>query len=156
VVDDPRPYLASGEWLRVFGQPLLSFVEPTAVGPFVEQRVLFETGLEVDLALLPVTAVRRMAEDPEVMAVLRRGFWVLVDKLGLEDRLRNSSAQPPPAGLPDQATLAQVTHDFWYHLVSAAKKLRRGELWITTQACNGHLKGLIVTLLAWMAKAVDP
>jgi aminoglycoside 6-adenylyltransferase len=155
VVDDPAPYLVSWEWLGAFGRPLLTFVEPTAVGPFAERRVLFETGLEVDFALLPVAAARRMAEDPEAMAVLRRGFRVLVDKLALEATLSDSAAQPPAVDTPDQAAFAQVTQDFWYHLVWAAKKLQRGELWIATQACNGHLKSLAVTLLAWQAKAAD-
>jgi aminoglycoside 6-adenylyltransferase len=103
VVDDPTPYLASAEWLGAFGRPLLSFVEPTAVGPFAERRVLFETGLEVDFALLPVAAARRMAEDPEGMAVLRRGFRILVDTLDLEADLRDSAARPSPPSLPDQA-----------------------------------------------------
>jgi aminoglycoside 6-adenylyltransferase len=156
VVDDPGPYLASSEWLGAFGQPLLTFVEPTAVGPFAERRVLFETGLEVDFALVPVAAARQMAEDPEGRAVLRRGFRVLVDKLGLEGTLRTGATPPPASGLPDQVAFAQVTHDFWYHLVWAAKKLRRGELWIATQTCNCHLNGLVVTLLAWQVKAADP
>jgi hypothetical protein len=128
VVDDPIPYLASPEWLGAFGRPLLTFVQPTAVGPFTERRVLFETGQEVDFALLPVAAATRMTEDPDGRAVLRRGFRVLVDKLGLEATLRKVAAPPPAPGLPDQAAFAQLTHDFWYHLVWAAKKLRRGEL----------------------------
>jgi aminoglycoside 6-adenylyltransferase len=120
VVDDPAPYLAGADWLGAFGRPLLSFVEPTAVGPFTERRVLFETGREVDFALLPVAAAMGMAQDPEVMAVLRRGFQVLVDTLGREATLRNSATPPPTTGLPDQAAFAQLTHDFWYHLVWAA------------------------------------
>lgn len=155
VVDDPAPYLASSDWLDAFGRPLLSFVEPTAVGPFTERRVLFETGQEVDFALLPVAAAMEMAQDPEVMAVLRRGFRVLVDTLGLEATLRNSAAAPPTTGLPNQAAFAQLTHDFWYHLMWAAKKLRRGELWIATQSCDCYLKGLVVTLLAWHARAAN-
>jgi aminoglycoside 6-adenylyltransferase len=156
VVDDPAPYLASAEWLDAFGEPLLTFVEPTAVGPFAERRVLFETGLEVDFAMLPVAAARQLAQDPEGMAVLRRGFQVLVDKVGLEAGLRDSATQPPAASLPDQAAFAQLTHDFWYHLLWAAKKLRRGELWIATRACNCHLNGLLVLLLGWHARAAEP
>jgi aminoglycoside 6-adenylyltransferase len=156
VVDDPAPYLASAEWLGTFGRPLLTFIEPTAVGPFAERRVLFETGLEVDFALLPVAAARQMADDPEGMAVLRRGFRVLVDKLDLAATLAASAGQPPSTGLPDQAAMDQLTHDFWYHLLWAAKKLRRGELWIATQTCNCHLKGLLVTLHGWHTTAAQP
>jgi aminoglycoside 6-adenylyltransferase len=156
VIDDPAPYLASAEWVGGFGRPLLTFVEPTAVGSFAERRVLFETGLEVDFALLPVAAARGMAEDPEGMAVLRRGFRVLVDELGLEARLSASAGQPPTTRLPDQAALDQLTHDFWYHLLWAARKLRRGEVWIATQTCNCYLKGLLVTLLGWHTMVVQP
>jgi aminoglycoside 6-adenylyltransferase len=97
-----------------------------------------------------------MAEDPEGMAVLRRGFRILVDKLGLEARLSASAGQPPTAGLPGQAALDQLTHDFWYHLLWAARKLRRGEVWIATQTCNCYLKGLLVTLLGWHTTVVQP
>ena len=156
VVDDPAPYLASAEWLGTFGRPLLSFIGPTAVGPFAERRVLFESGLEVDFALLPMAGARWMAEDPEGRAVLRRGFRVLVDKLDLAATLAASAGQSPSTGLPDQAAMDQLTHDFWYHLLWAAKKLRRGELWIATQTCNCYLKGLLVTLQGWHITAAQP
>jgi aminoglycoside 6-adenylyltransferase len=81
---------------------------------------------------------------------------VLVDKLGLEAGLRSGAAQPPATGRPDQAAFAQVTGDFWYHLLWAAKKLRRGELWIAAHARDCHLNRLVVTLLAWQTKAADP
>ena len=64
--------------------------------------MLFEAGQEVDFALLPVAAARRMAEHPEAAVVLGRGFRLLVDK------------------------------------------------------CDCHIKSLLVTLLAWQAKAADP
>jgi Streptomycin adenylyltransferase/Transaldolase/Fructose-6-phosphate aldolase len=103
-----------------------------------------------------VAGARWMAEDPEGVAVLRRGFRVLVDKLGLERTLGNRVLPPPAPGRPDQAAFAQLTHDFWYHLLWAAKKLRRGELWIAAQTCNCHLKGLLVTLLAWHTTRPSP
>jgi aminoglycoside 6-adenylyltransferase len=90
------------------------------------------------------------------MAVLRRGFRVLVDTLDLEAGLRESAARPSPRSPPDQAAFAQLTHDFRYHLLWAAKKLRRGELWVATQACNCHLGGLLVTLLGWHTVAAQP
>jgi hypothetical protein len=90
------------------------------------------------------------------MAVLRRGFRVLVDTLDLEAGLRESAARPSPRSPPDQAAFAQLTHDFRYHLLWAAKKLRRGELWVATQACNCHLGGLLVTLLGWHTAAAQP
>jgi aminoglycoside 6-adenylyltransferase len=156
VVDDPAPYARSPDWLSAFGQPLLSFLEPTAVGSFVERRVLFATGQEVDFALLPLAAAAHLPEQAAIAAVFARGFRVLVDKLDLEPALRRSASQRPPRALPTAAEFAQVTQDFWYHALWAAKKLRRGEVWVAKQSCDGYLKQLLVELLAWHAQASDP
>jgi len=51
--DDPGRYLGDGDWLRLFGEPLLTFVEATPVGGFAERRVLFRDGLEVDFTVPP-------------------------------------------------------------------------------------------------------
>ena len=40
-VDEPAWYLDDTAWIDHFGEPLLSLREPTAVGGFEEQRVLF-------------------------------------------------------------------------------------------------------------------
>jgi aminoglycoside 6-adenylyltransferase len=156
VVDDPAPYADSPDWLGAFGKPLLTFLEPTAVGPFVERRVLFEAGPEADFSLVPVSAVEHLSEQPEIAAVFRRGFRVLVDEFGVEPALRRGASRPPPSWRPAPAAFAQLTHDFWYHALWAAKKLRRGEVWIAKQVCDCYLKRLLVDLLAWHARATDP
>jgi aminoglycoside 6-adenylyltransferase len=155
MVDDPAPYAANPDWLGVFGQPLLTFVEPTAVGSFVERRVLFHAGQEVDFALLPLSDAEHLAQQSEIAAVLGRGFRVLVDKLGLAPALRRGASAPLPPSLPTAAAFVQLTHDFWYHALWAAKKLRRGEVWIAKQSCDYYLKALLVRLLAWHAQAAD-
>lgn len=159
VVDDPRPYLADGGWLAAFGRPLLTFVEGTAVGGFRERRVLFEDGVEADFAFLP-GAVAGSAAAPapfpaELVDVLRRGFRVLVDKVRLAERLPTDGPDTT-AALPVPGEIAELSHDFWYHLLWAAKKLRRGEVWIAKQSCDSYLKSLLVRLLAWHARAGDP
>jgi len=73
VVDDPVTYVADAGWLAVFGRPLLTFTEPTAVGGFVERRVLFDTGQDVDFALVPSAAVEQIADHPDAAAVFGRG-----------------------------------------------------------------------------------
>src|SRR5919106_6612819 len=78
-VADPAPYLQDASWLDGFGSPLLTFVEPTAVGGSLERRVLFEDGFEVDFSLFPVAAVQRLGSDAGADETLRRGYRVLVD-----------------------------------------------------------------------------
>jgi aminoglycoside 6-adenylyltransferase len=156
IVDDPDAYAADPGWLAAFGRPLLSFVEPTAVGGFVERRVLFESGQDVDFALVPLVAAEQIASDPGTAAVLGRGLRVLVDKAGLAEAYRRHGRAPSTPATPTASAFAQLTHDFWYHVLWAAKKLRRGEVWIAKQGWDCYLKALMVTLLAWHARAADP
>jgi aminoglycoside 6-adenylyltransferase len=155
IVDDPAAMMADPSWLDELGRPLLSFVEPTAVGGFTERRVLFESGQDVDFVLLPVAGAVQLAASPEAASVFARGFWVLVDKLGIAPALDGQTDKPWAPDLPDAAAFAQLTHDFWFHALWSAKKLRRGEAWIAKQGCDCYLKGLTVRLMAWHAQAAD-
>jgi aminoglycoside 6-adenylyltransferase len=141
---DPRAYLDGSDWLAPLGTPLLSFVEPTAVGGEFERRVLFDSGLDVDFVLLPHATLASWAMDgmpPEFGTVAARGLRILVDKdgigAGLVDRL-------PPPSPPDRiwtgAEFAGKTQDFLYHGLWAARKAARGELFVALQCLNGLLR----------------
>jgi aminoglycoside 6-adenylyltransferase len=140
-VDDPAPYIESAEWVEAFGRPLLTFLEPTATGGQLERRVLYDSGQDVDFALVPVAVVSGLLDDAATTSVIVRGYRVLYDELGLETRLADAVHRTTE---PD---LAQLTHDFWYHVLWAAKKLRRGETYVAKQACDCYLKALVVELL---------
>jgi aminoglycoside 6-adenylyltransferase len=153
VVDDPEPYTTASDWVAEFGRPIVTFVEPTAVGEERERRVLYETGEDVDLALIPLSALDQL----EVAApLLARGYRMLVDKIGLEEHLRRVAAGFAAPGLPTQHDFTELASDFWYHALWAAKKLRRGEVFTAKQCLDGYLKARVVTLLEWHARAVDP
>jgi aminoglycoside 6-adenylyltransferase len=154
VVDDPQPYLADSGWVAEFGRPVLTFLEPTAVGGQSERRVLYESGEDVDLPLVPLAALE-LLESPEVAPLLARGYRVLVDKIGLEERLRRAAAHATPSTMPTRAQLTELASDFWYHALWSAKKLRRGEVFTAKQCIDGYLKARLVTLLQWHARAVD-
>jgi aminoglycoside 6-adenylyltransferase len=149
-VDEPKRYLHDGTWLRSFGEPLLTFREPTAVGGFEERRVLFQDGLEVDFSILPAAVAK--APPPEANAVLGRGFRVVYDDIGLDDL---EPAGVPPPSPPTQVSLEQLSNDFWYHVLWGAKKLRRGELLLANQVCNCYLTALLVELARWRADDRD-
>ncbi len=154
-VDDPGRLAADATWVEEFGTPVLTFLEPTAFGNRVERRVLYETGEDVDFPLLEVSAWRELAASPEARLLLARGYRVLHDEVGMEAELRNI---PPPEAdePPDAAALTELAHDFWYHALWTAKKLRRGEVFTALGCLDGYLMERLVTLLAWHAKAVDP
>jgi hypothetical protein len=116
-VDDPASYLDDTAWIGHFGEPLLSFREPTAVGGFEEQRVLFRDGLEVDFAIVPAAVAAEI--PPEADAVFARGFQILyADGMSFPEREPSTIDTSPPT----QEQFDQLVNDFWYHLLWSAKK----------------------------------
>jgi aminoglycoside 6-adenylyltransferase len=153
VVDDTEPYLSDGDWVAEFGFPILTFLEPTAVGDERERRVLYEGGEDVDLPVIPLSALERIDVAGGLLA---RGYRVLVDKIGLETRLAQAASSTAPPALPTQRDLTELVSDFWYHALWAAKKLRRGEVLVAKGCTDGYLKRRLVTLLEWHARAIEP
>jgi aminoglycoside 6-adenylyltransferase len=153
VVDDVERYISDGRWVAEFGTPLLTFLEPTAVGQERERRVLYETGEDVDFPILALSDLDRL----EVAApLLARGYSVLVDEIGIESRLNEVASRAGPEPMPTQEALTELASDFWYHALWAAKKLRRGEV-LTAKGCtDGYMKVRLLTLFRWHARAVDP
>lgn len=149
VIDDLAAYTESASWLETFGTPLLTFLEPTPVGGLLERRVLFESGLEVDFSLVPSAALNTLLADSDALRVLARGHRILYDEVGLDEHF---ATDVKPTGAT-ASQLSQLSHDFWYHALWAAKKLRRGEIYVAKQACDGYLKSLVVELLALKARA---
>jgi len=149
-VDEPASYLDDPAWIDQFGEPLLSFREPTAVGGFEERRVFFRDGLEVDFAIVPAAVAAEI--PPEADVVFARGFRVLYsDGISFPDREPTSIETP----MPTQERFDQIVNDFWYHLLWAAKKLWRGEILVAKQACDGWLTGRLVELARWRSNEAD-
>ena len=156
VVDDPQPYAEDASWVEEFGVPILTFLEPPAVGDQRERRVLYETGEDVDFPLIPLAALDRLESSENVAGLVRRGYRVLSDRIDLERRLRNLAAARESDAPPTQHELTELASDFWYHALWSAKKLRRGEVFTALECLDGYMKARLVTLLGWHARAVDP
>jgi aminoglycoside 6-adenylyltransferase len=152
-VDDPAALAADESWIEELGTPVLSFVEPTAIGERVERRVLFEGGEDVDFPFVDAAAWRELL--PRATIVLGRGYRVLHDELGLEEALRTLAPPAPPVP-PDAAAFRRLANDFWYHALWTGKKLRRGEVFTAKDCLDGYMKWRLVTLLEWHARALDP
>ena len=158
VTTNPDRYLSETDWLEPLGTPWLTFLERQAVGEGFERRVLFEGAIDVDFVPLANEAVRRMALEgwpPEVAAVLRRGFRLVLDKDDLLSMLTEGVpiTSPPSASPPTQEEFLALCHDFLYHAVWAAKKLRRGELWIAKSCADCYMKELLLRMIEWHARS---
>jgi len=141
IVDDPGPYATDARWVAEFGAPALTFLEPTAMGEQRERRVLYETGEDVDLPLIPLSALDRLESSDSAAELLRRGYRILVDKIDLEERLRRISHADSIVVPPGQRELTELASDFWYHALWTAKKLRRGEVFTAIECLDAYMKG---------------
>lgn len=54
----PNLYVSTSDWLDELGPHYLTFLEDTAIGEFMERRVLFADGLDVDFIPLPMHIVQ--------------------------------------------------------------------------------------------------
>jgi len=157
VTTEPQRYLDETAWLGALGVPILTFLEPQATGGGVERRALFRGGLDVDFTPASVARVQGLVAQgltPETAAVFSRGVRVLLDKDGLMAHLNLHDVPHPPAPPPSAEAFEALCHDFLYHALWTAKKLRRGELWTAKFCLDGYLKGrCLLPLLEWHAKA---
>lgn len=157
VASDPTPYLSSPDWVATLGNPWLTFLEPTADGRNMERRVLYEGGLDVDFAMVPLDLVLRLEREgfpPETLDGFRRGARFLVDKDNLKRILALVPSTTPKTQPPSQTEFNENVNNFWYHAVWTAKHLRRGELWWAKGGSDGHLKSLLRQMLEWHARAL--
>jgi aminoglycoside 6-adenylyltransferase len=149
LVDDPARWLDDGSWLHELGRPVLTFVEPAAVGGVHERRVLLEGGVDVDVVPVPVDRSEEVLGP--AAAVFRRGYRVLHDEIGIADRLATLEPSPEQTALPDETELGELCDDLWYHGLWTAKKLARGELWTAHDCLDGYLRHRLLALLRWRA-----
>ncbi len=155
IVTDLQPYTSSSRWVEHFGTPWITFLEPTAVGGEWERRVLYEGGLDVDFAIIPVPKFEQLLQSPQAVSILQRGVRVLLDKDGIADRWPAPSAEPSPPRPPTREEFAKIVHDFWHHAVWTAKKLRRGELWTAKGCCDSYMKSrLLLPMIEWHARSM--
>jgi aminoglycoside 6-adenylyltransferase len=96
--------------------------------------------------------------DPGDRDIFRRGVRLVLDKDGTLGRaLQELSLPDDPdqtAQPPDEAAFSNVVHDFWYHTVWSAKKLRRGEVWTASGCINSYIKWqCLLPVITWHARA---
>jgi aminoglycoside 6-adenylyltransferase len=162
VTTDPERYISKSDWIKNFGNPLLTFIEPTSTGDDMERRVLFKGMLDVDFAILPKRKAQQLLQDgvPPEMAiqvsnVFSRGMRVILDKDRMVAQLRKviSSIEAPTPCPPTQHEFLEVVNDFIYHAVFTAKHLRRGELYWTIACLNCYMQRLLFRMIEWHARA---
>ena len=153
---DPQHYLSSIDWLEQIDRYCLTFLEPTANGRFMERRVLFAGGYDIDFVFLPEQAIRQEIQtglSPEITLALSRGARVLLDRDGLAEELLAALPKLSLSQPPSSDEYLNLVHDFWYHAVWTAKKLSRGELWTAKSCCDNYMKWRLLRMIEWSTQA---
>jgi Streptomycin adenylyltransferase len=122
IVSDPSAFLSESNWLLTFGEPCLTFVEPTATGNFKERRAAFKDGKDVDFYLVPVQPSKKCLNNRFLVRLrmfLKEGLrfsWIkIVWRNGLPTVLvglkKSKSYRPPRCGMK-RDTISCITF-FW-------------------------------------------
>ncbi|MBC7320412.1 aminoglycoside 6-adenylyltransferase [bacterium] len=146
LVNDSSIYINDTEWITHIGEPRIIFLEKTAVGDEKEIRIIFDGGLDVDFALIPIEKIKGHIEA--FISVAFRGIKILVDKIGLTSEMKfiESKMMHKP---PSYFEFSNSVKDFWYHSVWTAKKLLRGELWTAKTCCDVYMKETLLKMVEW-------
>lgn len=161
VTTTPNFYINEESWLREIGDYWVTFIENTATGEEKERRVIFEDGLDVDFAILPVETVCQIMANsgkciPEdIKYSLGRGFRILIDKDSLFDNLSEADLKTAVPVPPSKQEFLNHVNDFIYHYVWTLKKLRRQELWTAKGCSDNYLKWRLLTLSEWHARIIN-
>ncbi len=142
---EPERYLCEDELISRLGSPLISFVEPTLAGA-KERRILFEGSLDVDIVVVTPGQLSRAIGAGELGGILARGSRVLFDRMGAAESLK-FAPDPIPGGPMSLQEYTNTVNDFWFHIVWAAKKLRRGELYTAVACVNGYISSLLLEMI---------
>jgi aminoglycoside 6-adenylyltransferase len=152
-VRDPEGLLGRRDWIERLGTPWTSHIEANALDAGPERRVLFSDGQDVDFAIFPEEFIDGALGAPRLRAILQRGYAVLTNKNQAQIVVAPGTPAPTP---PSPAEFANLANDYWFHLVWAAKKLRRGELMVAHEAVNGYLRLLLVRTIRWHSIVCGP
>jgi aminoglycoside 6-adenylyltransferase len=158
---NPGRLLGESEWLTAIGPPVITYIEPTAIGSWQERRVLFEGALDVDFAAVPAGLIATLeglspgdALYEELASVIRRGFRILIDRHARLASLLPAMSAPANSvpTRPHQDELTETLNNFWYQCVWMAKKLRRGEITVAHECLVGHQRWLLMRMVRWHAE----
>lgn len=144
LVDNPVKFALQDDWVKEIGAFNISFTEDS-FSEGSSRRVLFENALDVDFILLCKNSFNPADEDFVLM--LGRGYRVLVDKIGLKDNISSLDTQKLDCNIMTEHEFINLTNDFWYHSVWAAKKLKRGELWIAKSCVDNYMKQKLLSVI---------
>ena len=145
VTDSPTSWY-SGEYPMQLGEISIGFLEPT-LGNGKEYRAIYDEDKDMDMIIFTPKQFTEAVKNGTAGWVMNRGYAFLCDKAGYSELVReyvNPSVASPQIS---ESEFLNLTNDFYFHNIWAAKKLLRGELWSAKMCEDGYLKNHLLKMI---------
>jgi len=152
VVDDDALFLTTDQWLNEIGRFSVSFTEDSCDDTKM-RRVIFNNGLDADLVFVPESRID-ILKNGHTAHEIECGYKVIIDKIGIQAKLIPIDEKKQFYCAPTQQDFINLVNDFWFHVVWATKKLKRGELWAAKYCVDNYMKERLLTMIEHNARAI--
>lgn len=131
---------------QTFGPISMAFSEPTFAGG-KEWRLLYGADSDLDLMVFSPEQFAEALKTGFAGDMLRRGYRVLYDACGLTKAIEQAAGETARQPEMTENEFLRLTNDFYFHIIWAAKKLLRGELWSAAMNVNGYQKKNLLRMI---------
>jgi len=145
VTDDPEKWY-SGEYPGLLGAISIAFIEPT-LGKGKEYRAIYDEDKDVDMIIFTPKQFTEAVKNGTAGWVMNRGYAFLCDKAGYSELVREYVNPFVASPQISESEFLNLTNDFYFHNIWAAKKLLRGELWSAKMCEDGYLKNHLLKMI---------
>ena len=136
----------SGEYPKLLGEISIEFVEPT-LGNGKEYRAVYDEDKDVDMIIFTPEQFTEAVKNGTAGWVMNRGYDLLCDKAGFSELVREYVKPSVSSPQISELEYLNLTNDFYFHNIWAAKKLLRGELWSAKMCVDAYLKKYLLKMI---------
>ena len=153
VTDNPTSWY-SGEYPKLLGEISIEFVEPT-LGNGKEYRAVYDEDKDVDMIIFTPEQLTEAVKNGTAGWVMNRGYDFLCDKAGFSGLVREYVKPSVSSPQISELEYLNLTNDFYFHNIWAAKKLLRGELWSAKMCVDAYLKNYLLKIIEFYCYQKD-
>lgn len=153
IAQDTTHHTETDAWLTLFGE-VVCVSNETVDLPWIDvtwyvKRVLYEDNRALDFSIMPYEKIDAVLEiNKEIHAL---GYDVLYDGMGgqldrkMEQSIRSIVWEQKSA--PGIDEINNIVHELLFHIVYSFKKIKRGELWVSTSEVNCAIKEKLLQMI---------
>ena len=145
VTDNPTNWY-SGEYPKLLGEISIGFIEQT-LGNGKEYRAVYDEDKDVDMIIFTPEQFTDAVKNGTAGWVMKLGYDFLCDKAGFSELVREYVKPSVSSPQISESEFLNLTNDFYFHNIWAAKKLLRGELWSAKMCVDGYLKNYLLKMI---------